>query len=200
MNLLMVAPLCDSRGVVRYHLGAQVDVSGLVKECAEMDSLRRLLDLQARGEDPPEPQKPSPEKNDELRELSEMLNQGELATICKYGGRMHREEAEEDEGSVESQQLHQQPRLLIKDSDVLLPSTGEASGKLSGIYQHVSHADVAFALVLTIGPVPSRSTFSLAPHSLRQPLTATAGDFTIAIHEQDRRVQSCPRRADRCPG
>lgn len=43
MNLLMVAPLFDSRGKVRYHIGAQVDVSGLVKEAAGLESLERLV-------------------------------------------------------------------------------------------------------------------------------------------------------------
>lgn len=43
MNLLMVAPLFDSRGKVRYHIGAQVDVSGLVKESAGLESLERLV-------------------------------------------------------------------------------------------------------------------------------------------------------------
>ncbi|KAI1485958.1 hypothetical protein F5X96DRAFT_286524 [Biscogniauxia mediterranea] len=43
MNLLMVAPLYDSRGIVRYHIGAQVDVSGLVKECAGLESFGRLV-------------------------------------------------------------------------------------------------------------------------------------------------------------
>lgn len=134
MNLLMVAPLCDSRGVVRYNIGAQVDVSGLVKDCSELESFQRLLELQARGERPPEHQKPDPEKNDELRELSEMLNQNELSTIRRYGGRMHREGRDEDEESVTSHH----PRLLIKDPNTLTPpiSVG-ASGRLSGIYQHV---------------------------------------------------------------
>ncbi|EXJ88362.1 hypothetical protein A1O1_05292 [Capronia coronata CBS 617.96] len=132
VNLLMIAPLADSRGVVRYYIGAQVDVSGLVKDCAEMESLQRLVDLRARGEDPPLPEKPSPEKNDELRELSEMLNQGELNTIRRHGGKMHREVMEDDSESVASHQ----PRLLLKDPDTLTASSGSINGKLSGIYQH----------------------------------------------------------------
>lgn len=44
MNLLMVAPLYDSRGVVRYHIGAQVDVSGLVRDCAGLESLEQLME------------------------------------------------------------------------------------------------------------------------------------------------------------
>lgn len=126
MNLLMVAPLCDARGVVRYFIGAQVDVSGLVKDCSEMESLERLLDMQSRGEKVPDHQNPNPEKNDELRELSEMLNQNELSTIRRYGGRMHkdvdydddsRSHGEDGAGSVASGQ----PRLLIKDPYTLTP-------------------------------------------------------------------------------
>lgn len=44
MNLLMCTPLFDSKGQVRYQLGAQVDVSGLVKDCSGLESLRRLVD------------------------------------------------------------------------------------------------------------------------------------------------------------
>lgn len=40
----MVAPLYDSRGAVRYFIGAQVDVSGLAKDCVGLESLRCLVD------------------------------------------------------------------------------------------------------------------------------------------------------------
>lgn len=123
MNLLMIAPLCDARGVVRYFIGAQVDVSGLVKDCSEMESLERLLDIQSRGEKVADHQKPSPEKNDELRELSEMLNQNELSTIRRYGGRMHKEiDYDEDSRSQGTASVASgQPRLLIKDPYTLTP-------------------------------------------------------------------------------
>ena len=146
VNLLMMAPLSDSRGVIRYFIGAQVDVSGLVKDSAEMDSLHRLLELRARGEDPPLPEKPSPEKNDELRELSEMLNQGELGTIKRHGGKMHREVVEEDLESVSSHQ----PRLLLKDPDTMTPPIGgHLNGRLGGIYQHVSSPEAAWRVPAT---------------------------------------------------
>lgn len=143
MNLLMTAPLCDSRGKIRYFIGAQVDVSGLVKECTELESLQRLLEMQEQGEDPPQLHKPSPEKNDELRELSEMLNQSELSTIHRFGGRMHRETTSDDADSI-SVHSHQ-PRLLIKEPEFLNNINGaeRASGKLSGIYQNVTHLSAA---------------------------------------------------------
>jgi hypothetical protein len=78
MNLLMVAPLCDSRGAIRYFIGAQVNVSGLVKECYDLESLKRLTVIAEhesgttgegkKGKDDGEG------KKDEFQELSEMLN------------------------------------------------------------------------------------------------------------------------------
>ncbi|KAL9077821.1 MAG: hypothetical protein Q9157_003247 [Trypethelium eluteriae] len=105
MNLLMIAPLLDSRGTIRYFIGAQVDVSGLVKECTDLEGLQRLLKKQS-GEMEPE------NKKDEFEELSEMLNVAELDTVRRTGGRMHKEQTNDTES--ESATWHQ-PRLLIKD-------------------------------------------------------------------------------------
>jgi hypothetical protein len=136
MNLLMTAPLCDSRGKIRYFIGAQVDVSGLVKECTELESLQKLLELQERGEEAPQLHKPSVEKSDELRELSEMLNQGELSTIHRFGGRMHRETTQED---LETMSINRhQPRVLSKEPDLMDKAGGRiVSGGLTGVYQNV---------------------------------------------------------------
>lgn len=125
MNLLMIAPLCDARGVVRYYIGAQVDVSGLVKDCVEMESLELLMEKRARNEKIPDHQTPNPDKNDELRELSEMLNMNELSTIRQFGGRMHREPDFDDDddtnGHEEGSVASGQPRLLLKDPNTITP-------------------------------------------------------------------------------
>ncbi|KAI1008006.1 hypothetical protein K3495_g234 [Podosphaera aphanis] len=42
-NLLMVSPLYDDKGVVRYFIGAQVDVTGLIQDGLGLDSFRNLL-------------------------------------------------------------------------------------------------------------------------------------------------------------
>jgi hypothetical protein len=136
MNLLMTAPLCDSRGKIRYFIGAQVDVSGLVKECTELESLQKLLELQDRGEEVPQLHKPSTEKSDELRELSEMLNQGELSTIHRFGGQMHRQTAQDDSETTGANGHPPQP--LSKESDLMHTAGGRiASGKLAGVYKNV---------------------------------------------------------------
>ncbi|KAK1072862.1 hypothetical protein LTR33_010142 [Friedmanniomyces endolithicus] len=89
MNLLMTAPLMDSRGNIRYFIGAQVDCSGLVKDCSDLDGLLRLVE---RDEDPQAAEhEERANRKDEFQELSQMFNGAELETVRKYGGRMHRE-------------------------------------------------------------------------------------------------------------
>lgn len=146
MNLLMTAPLMDSRGNIRYFIGAQVDVSGLIKDCNDMEGLTRLLEKEQEAEAAGEDEDPS--RKDEFQELSEMFNGAELDTVRKFGGRMHKEYV--DDSDRES--VHGRPRLLLKDpSQEILDkekrsmSESAAStikerlnGKLHGVYQHVS--------------------------------------------------------------
>ena len=72
MNMLMIAPLCDSRGKLRYFIGAQVDVSGLVKDCTDLESLQHLIERQQRCNS----EKGTSEtiEKDDFQDLSEMLN------------------------------------------------------------------------------------------------------------------------------
>lgn len=69
-----------------------------------------------------------------------MLNMGELETARRFGGKMHRESYEEEEDISRNGAPHR-PRLLLKETtgDFGLLSTlgSHASGKLSGIFQHV---------------------------------------------------------------
>lgn len=143
MNLLMVAPLCDSRGKIRYYIGAQVDVSGLAKDCTDLESLQKLVvqeqEQQQRQVGNGTRMDAQQEKGDEFQVLSEMLNMGELETVRKYGGRMHREYQDEDTESQRNTAVHK-PRLLLEEPSVgptegYLPGRGQ-SGQLKGIYQN----------------------------------------------------------------
>ncbi len=138
----MIAPLCDSRGKIRYFIGAQVDVSGLAKDCTDMETLQQLVDqeqvlesngLNGRDQHPPQDVK------DDFQELSEMLNMAELETVRKHGGRMHREYQDDD---ADSRQGPHMPRLLLQDPNTAAENQafdegGRQSGRLSGIYQNV---------------------------------------------------------------
>lgn len=133
MNLLMIAPLCDSRGKIRYFIGAQVDVSGLVKNCTEMESLQRLV-IQKSGDT-----HEGAIKKDEFRDLSEMLNPLELQTVQRWGGRMHREQVDDESNARALGAVHK-PRLLLKDSGDAPKAFNlntRGGGVLSGVFQHV---------------------------------------------------------------
>ena len=131
---LMIAPLRDSRGKIRYFIGAQVDVSGLVKDCTDLESLQQLVrsDQEFSTED-------RADDKDDFRELSEMLNMAELDIVRKYGGRMHRDYCEDDPDASQSKSLHM-PRLMLQEPSSTVGARGQSrdqGGKLSGIYQNV---------------------------------------------------------------
>jgi hypothetical protein len=140
--------------------------------------------MQEQGEEPPQLHKPSSEKSDELRELSEMLNQGELSTIQRFGGRMHRETIQEDTDSI-SMNSHQ-PRLLIKEPDFLhMAGADRASGKLGGVYQNVNEMLCCCRndLVLIKLIVFTGSPISITANLIRVSIVAAPWDSTITVPE-----------------
>lgn len=165
INLLMTAPLFDSKGTLRYFIGAQVDVSGLLKEMTGMDALEQLMSRQKDN-------KPNQRhKNDEFQSLSEMFNTLELETVRQCGGRMHRDQIDDERDNG----IQHRPRLLLNDptSEILDHSPLKANrqpsaaglgarirenGKLEGVYQHY----------LLIRPAPSLRILFTSP-SLRVP-------------------------------
>ncbi|OWP06191.1 hypothetical protein B2J93_830 [Marssonina coronariae] len=167
MNLLMCSPLRDSRGNIKYFIGAQVDVSGLVKECSDMESLRRLItkseEDQARdpNDDLEHVAKDTPPK-DEFRELSAMLNPEELDTVRRWGGKMHKEVEEESQDTSFKGGNWAKPRLLIHcpspEGGSFPHKPSRISGQLSGIYENY----------LLIRPYPSLTILFASP-SLRVP-------------------------------
>lgn len=126
MNLLMCTPLMDSKGNVRYFLGAQVDVSGLAKECAGLDYLKPYFETQYDGVDDDEQieegtaesqeEKGSEqEAKDEFQELSEMFNLRELNTVRKHGGAMYR--ALQGQEQINLSSWPKERVVIVSDSD-----------------------------------------------------------------------------------
>ena len=150
MNMLMIAPLCDSKGKIRYFIGAQVDVTGLVKDCTDLESLQQLVNRQGSpfstvaGNSAQDEH----ETKDDFQDLSEMLNMAELETVRKHGGRMHREYQDEEASNTHSTAPHM-PRLLLQEpalnDDTIHDHGTRQSGKLIGIYQNVNNDCVSIA-------------------------------------------------------
>ncbi|KAH6620028.1 hypothetical protein C7974DRAFT_435512 [Boeremia exigua] len=153
MNLLMQAPLLDSRGNLRYFIGAQIDVSGLVKDASDLDAFQRMLDEEENQAEPEE-------TKDEFQELCEMFNHGELDTVRKFGGNMHRDHLEDQD---DKSNAVQRPRLLIQDQSTFDVESAEKAppkpeGRLAGPYKHY----------LLVRPAPSLRILFTSP-SLRVP-------------------------------
>lgn len=148
MNLLMIAPLMDSKGTVRYFIGAQVDVSGLLKTCSDLPGLAKLVDEEYEREDHEKRKK----KGKEFQQLSEMFNGAELDLVRRHGGRMHREYVDDSDSESIQGADRNRPRLMLSDpsQDVLdrqrdrmapgvpLVDKERINGKLAGVYQNVS--------------------------------------------------------------
>ncbi|KAL5118348.1 hypothetical protein ACEQ8H_003697 [Pleosporales sp. CAS-2024a] len=162
MNLLMTAPLLDSRGTIRYFIGAQIDVSGLVKDGTELEAFQQMREAQEGDEQQQQQQAQQQQPKDEFQELCKMFNDTELDIVRKHGGNMHREvlpDADDNNSTTQSR-----PRVLIQDQSTfdhveegpkLNPNV---DGKLSGPYKHY----------LLVRPAPSLRILFSSP-SLRVP-------------------------------
>ncbi|OGE54063.1 hypothetical protein PENARI_c006G02445 [Penicillium arizonense] len=104
MNLLQCAPLCDSRGKVLYFIGAQIDVSGLAMEGAQMESLQNI---QAQKENPSTNGSMTKESKSEFQELGELFSLRELQSVREHGGNLFQPIVTEDPNH----------RLFLQDSD-----------------------------------------------------------------------------------
>lgn len=148
MNLLLTAPLYDNRGSVRYFIGAQIDVSGLIDEGRGLDSFAQYL-----AENRPNRNRDSDHSDESfsqkhLRTLSEfgqMLSLDESSLFQKSHSRTSsvQDNASSYRGTANRPERMRQPRRVLGNDDEgekkdewALSSTGP-SGKLPGVYQNV---------------------------------------------------------------
>ena len=202
----MLAPLLDSRGNLRYYIGAQVDVSGLVKDCTDLDAFKHYVDVnEGRAEADP--------TKDEFQELSEMFNISELDIVKKHGGNMHREHVREDDGmSVRGGHGGRGgPRVLIKDMsdfETAAAPNMRAEGRLQGVYKHVGLHCLGQLRLLMFGLVSTDPASTFATYPIRLALPPRSWNSAITVLGPDRREHTCARlrrrRADgffaRCHG
>lgn len=155
MNLLLTAPLYDNRGSVRYFIGAQIDVSGLIEDGRGLDSFAHYL-AESR-----------PTRNRDSDQSNESTSQRHLKTLSEFGQMLSLDESSvfqhhsrassvQDNASTISYRgnhsrqepgLRRTRRVLGNDDDDegegkdknawALSSIGP-SGKLPGVYQNVN--------------------------------------------------------------
>ncbi|KAI5817131.1 hypothetical protein BZA77DRAFT_343798 [Pyronema omphalodes] len=160
-NLLMVAPLIDSQGQLRYFIGAQVDVTNLLKDMIGLSSAEdQLVDNEV--------------EHDEFQELAELFNDMEINTSKKYGGRLHSGRKVVQRGGIRRERspstISQRPRVLVKagtppyDPATFPPSP---SAGLAGSPEFASLKGV-YKNWLLVRPYPSLRILFTSP-SLRTP-------------------------------
>ncbi|OJJ95729.1 hypothetical protein ASPACDRAFT_35696, partial [Aspergillus aculeatus ATCC 16872] len=137
MNLLQCAPLCDSRGTVRYFIGAQIDVSGLAMDGAQMESLRALQAKQHDGEDDDDIDRPK----DEFRQLTELFSPRELTVTHEVGGTLfHPSAASSTAGMLDrgSWQAMSRTWSMVEDEAIREREVKESMwrGSLTGVYEN----------------------------------------------------------------
>lgn len=143
----MCAPLYDNRGVVRYFIGAQVDVSGLIEEGRGVESFEKLLAEERQRDRPHSQDHTTKESLKKLGELSQMFCLEESAVVQSHS---RRDSLREDNSIITNstrgrgeQSVRPVRRVLGDDRDDEeerswgLSSIGP-SGKLPGVYQNVS--------------------------------------------------------------
>lgn len=140
----MIAPLFDNRGVARYYIGCQIDVTNLLDRGRALDSFRQLLDEDLARLHKHQSHRMTASKSQlrrdalrELTKLSSLLNNEEVEAI--NSGIKSRTAISDDSrsfaGTVNS-------RRVIGMDDVIDKSMWPApqygpSGRLPGVYQNV---------------------------------------------------------------
>ncbi|KAL8873304.1 MAG: hypothetical protein Q9174_001204 [Haloplaca sp. 1 TL-2023] len=142
VNLVMVAPLYDDRGVVRYYIGAQVDISGLVEEGRGLESLERSLKESRNRDLEMSPKDRKDRALDGLRDLLTGNEKGMAHGVGQNDDRRANEYASRNRGRRDQKQR----RRVIGNEDDDGESERERtnwvskslgpSGKLPGVYQN----------------------------------------------------------------
>jgi hypothetical protein len=183
-----MAPLCDSRGNIRYFIGAQIDVSGLAMEGAQMESLQ---EIQAQKETPETESEVLRESKSEFQEFNELLSPRELQNVREHGGNLFQPVINEDPNH----------RLFLQDSDteseVHTPLQGPQNPipgpgpnlSLTGVYKNVCSPYSQYPKKYSTNEhtVPSRPSLPIPPHPFHFSLPPNSRHAPILIPEPHRR-------------
>lgn len=139
----MCVPLRDQSGKVRYYLGAQLDITGLVNDCTGLATLKKLVERnnddrgQVTNTDAPVE---SPQK-DEFEQLSEAFNLQELEKLVTL---RRRQQLQSDEGIIYTDAERRQRRhdsaskTSFTDLDYSFQLNGQGSAPPLGYYKSAS--------------------------------------------------------------
>ena len=204
MNLLLIAPLYDNKGHVRYFLGCQVDVSSLVEGGRGLESFANLLARDRSESRFGDSLQKDPKHM--LGEFGAVLNDEE-ANIVKNRTRSFSEGITRPGTAMSGSVRAPRRRLGMDDAPSdrnLWPHASLGpSGRLPGVYQNVSHNEryqsKKRALQLTPTAVPPRPPLPLPAHNIHLPGPPHPRPSANKIPRTHRRARARARRPARCP-
>jgi hypothetical protein len=205
MNLLQCAPLCDSKGRVKYVIGAQIDVSGLTLDGAQMES---LIELQSRYRDPDEEsvaEMPIAPHKDEFRQMCELFSPKELSAVQEHGGDLFQPL---NTRASSRANRHWIPRGGSMDSEMEAIRLRDVKSPLfrglTGVYENVSTYTGTIYCLLSlfktnrIFVVPPCPTLPLPPRPFHVPVPSDPRHATIIILLSHWKLVSREGRAHGC--
>jgi hypothetical protein len=194
-----MAPLMDERGNVRYHVGAQIDITPLLEGGKGLESLKQLFDHEKEAANISDPAE----------------NKLSLKLLRQLGGLLNEEEAD-----VVRQRSYPRGSVSSTASGPRRPTTGPgrrfvgmeetaednlwpagrfgSEGRLPGVYQNVSLLMFLGLSVLTCA-VPPRAAIPLAPHHLHLAFLTHTRPLPIETYGPHRRPSARPRWAPGSP-
>lgn len=139
----MCVPLRDQSGKVRYYLGAQLDITGLVNDCTGLATLKKIVERQHEHQSHVTNRDAPKEtlQRDEFEQLSEAFNPEELEKLIRLKRRQQLQ-SEEDVVNIDSEKRQRgddstsTTPLTHLDNNFQL--TGQGSAPPLGYYKTVS--------------------------------------------------------------
>ena len=146
MNLLMIAPLYDNKGSVRYYIGAQIDVSSLLEGGKGLDTFAQIIsqdrsDSRLGGDADRDPMSL-------LGDLGQMLNEPEADFVMHRMRSTSRSSAPSGRSTPTQRRPNNRRFLSMDDNREGRPGSSSRklwadpalgrSGRLPGVYQNVS--------------------------------------------------------------
>lgn len=123
----MCVPLRDQSNRVRYYLGAQLDITGLLDKCVSLKSFRKLLDQQGKTSD---------KRVDAFEQLSEVFSIRELQHLAMLRLQQNHNTTASN-GAFEGEEADSLPVAPLEGLNSTLELSGQGSVPPLGFYQNV---------------------------------------------------------------
>lgn len=196
INLLMIAPLYDDKGRIRYFIGCQIDVTKLVEGGKGLESMQRSISQQRSGSRFGSLKKSSLES---LGELSRQFSPVELEVVRNPDfdhADTGKQEAPRSRPNTARRRLGMEDAIEPERSLWPAGFLG-SSGRLPGVYQNARLPPTHATHLQLTNIVHARPSLPISTNHLHFTRDAHTGPRPISLHGPSRRSPTYSRRTAR---